>query len=73
MNEEIKGILQLHKNELTKVNGGYWLALLMFIGACINDAQNNPDDAAAGYEWVMSTQKWYKLTYGRMFLNDKYL
>ncbi len=56
MNEEIKGIRQLHKNELTKVNGGYF-ALIIFIGACINDAQNNPDDVAAGYGWVMSTQK----------------
>ncbi|MCY1636055.1 hypothetical protein [Marinifilum sp. D737] len=45
------GVLEMDAKELKGTDGGLvWLSLALFIGACINDAQNNPDDYKSGWD-----------------------
>lgn len=41
-------VQELNNQEIQGTTGGWLIPVLMLLGAMINDAQNNPDDFAAG-------------------------
>ena len=43
------GVQELSAKEIRKTEGGWILWAIGFVGAMINDAQNNPGDFWAGY------------------------
>jgi hypothetical protein len=43
-------VTELSITQSKKINGGYWIPLIMLLGAMINDAQNNPKDFQDGMD-----------------------
>ncbi|MEM7574715.1 MAG: hypothetical protein AAF433_17550 [Bacteroidota bacterium] len=48
MNLNESKVSELKTSDLQQVNGGWIWPVLGLLGGMINDAQNNPDDFAAG-------------------------
>ena len=49
MNLGKMGVWELNSTEYKNIGGGWGLWAFSLLGAMINDAQNNPDDFAAGF------------------------